>query len=121
MIIRLLPREEWFKLAGTEIADALPYVPPDTRVIVVEQGSEIVGCWGLPRYLHCECLWIHPDHRRRGVVGRYLYDRMQHEAAQSGDCVVLTAALSEDVATLIRKVGGQALPGTHFVMPIGVV
>lgn len=115
----VLPRADYARLAGTELESVVPFLPRDSRVVIVEHHDELVGCWALVPYLHVEGLWVHPDHRTRGVVGRHLYDRMCHEATLSGECVVLTAALTEDVATLIVKAGGQQLPGAHFVLPIG--
>lgn len=122
MITRLLPRDEWDRLVETELGPAVPYFPTDTRVIVVEGHGDVLGAWSMPRYLHAECLWTHPTvrHTREGVaVLRQLETRLHHEAAQSRDAVVLTTALTPDVAALCARVGGQPLPGTTYVLPMG--
>ena len=123
MKTRLLPHAERGKLAGTELETAAEFFPVDSRIIVVEDGDAIVGCWGLPRYLHCECLWIRPSHRPiglgMGVVGELLVSRMQQEARQTGDRVVLTHALEAGIARWCQRMHGKPLPGTAYVLPIG--
>lgn len=106
------------RLVGTELEEAVSYFPDDTRVIVIEDGGSVVGCWGLPRYLHCEGLYIHPAYRQDGVVGRRLIAAMQREAAASRDRIILTAALTPDIVSYCKRVGGQKLPGEHYVLPI---
>ena len=121
MKARLLPPAEWPRLVNTELETAVGFFPPDSRVIVVEDQSQIVGCWGLPRYLHAEGIWLHPAHRAgtlRTEAGRLLIEALYQEARASGDRVVLTGADTPAVARLCRTFGGRQLPGTHWVLPI---
>ena len=120
MTIRILPPSEWSRLEGTELDLARPFLPTeDTQVLVVEQDGVIVGCWAVIRYVHVEGLWIHPDHRRRGRVLRWLLTGMQRVAGALGVKAVLTAAVTDEVRALILGAGGTQLPGDHYVLPIG--
>lgn len=119
MTRRELPRAEWARLAHTELGPALAYLPPGTRISVVEQLGAIVGVWGLLPYWHAEGLWIAPEHRGRGRVGAYLLAGLRETAAAADIDVVLTAAITPAIDTLIRHYGGRQLPGTHYALPIG--
>lgn len=120
MTTRLLPMDEWFRLADTELGPALHVLPDDTRIVVVEDpDGDIVGCWALIRYVHVEGVWIAPSHRKRGRVAASLLAGMQQAARDWDVQAVLTAALTDDVRQLIDHLGGQPLPGDHFVLPIG--
>ncbi len=116
---RILPAAEYGRLAGTELELAIRCMPPDTRVVVVEDAGAIVGCWALTSYRHVEGLYVDPAHQKRAAVQRHLYTRMSKEVAALGDCVVLTSAVTQNVADLIEHAGGQQLPGLHFVLPMG--
>ena len=107
------------RVRDTELAGVLPLLPTGTRVILIEDDDQVVGTWAMPRYCHVECLWIHPAHRAGAAIGRRLLLAMRAEAHRTGDRVVLTAALSDQVAALCLAFGGAELPGRHFVLPIG--
>jgi hypothetical protein len=47
VITRLLPREEWARLAGTELETVYPVLPQGSHVIVIEDDGRIVGCWAV--------------------------------------------------------------------------
>lgn len=119
MITRQLPRDEWPRIAHTEIGPALAVLPPDdTRILIVEEANEVLGSWALIRYLHVEGVWVHPDHRKRGRVAAHLLKGMTDLAHAWGQSVVLTAALTDDVRTLIAHLGGERLPGDHYAIPL---
>lgn len=119
MTSRILPVAEWARLKGTELEPALPFLPPDTQIIVIEDDETVVGCWAVVRYVHVEGIWIHPDHRRQGAVARRLLSMMGWVARQAfGAQVVITGADTDDVAGLITRLGGQRLPGTQYVIPV---
>lgn len=120
MTTRFLPPEEYGKLAGTELESVVTMFPPDTKIIVVEDTGRVVGCWAMPRYLHVEGLWIHPAYRKGAAVGRQLVRAMRAEARRAGDPVVLTAALTPEIADWCLAVGGAELPGRSFVLPIPI-
>lgn len=121
MTTRILPPDEWPKLAGTELGQAAPYFDPErATIIVVEDGSTIVGCWALLSMWHVEGVWIHPEHRKAGAVARRLMRGMTKQAKDQGARVVITAALSDEVVGLIGHLGGQLLPWAHFSIPVNI-
>jgi len=120
MTSRILPPEEWPRLAGTEAETIWPLLSPETaRVLVIEQDAEIVGCWLLYPLLHAECVWIAPAHRGRGAVARRLLALMRRVAQSLGWRTVITAACSDEVRRLLDHLGAVPIPGTHHAIPIG--
>lgn len=120
MVVRSLPRADWPRLIGTELERAVPYLPEDAEVLVVEDAAgAIVGCWAVIRYVHVEGLWIHPDHRKRGRVGAHLWRAMVEAARALGAGAVLTGAIDDQVRRLIAHAGGTKLPGDCYVLPLG--
>lgn len=118
MTTRILPAAEWGRLDGTELAGMVGQVDPArVTVHVVEHHGAIVGCWAVLTMVHVEGLWIAPEHRRRGVVGRRLWDALCAHAAREGVTSVLTAAAKPDVAALLEARGATALPPA-YAMPI---
>jgi len=118
MTTRILPREEWAKLAGTEAGEAWPAFPDGSAVIVVERGGEILGCHALLPYWHVECLWIAPGARGRGGVARALWGAVQRTVRAMGISAVLTTAIDDRVRRLLGHVGASKLPGESYVIPM---
>ena len=119
MTSRILPREEWPRLAGTEAETVWPHLNPEgARVIVVEQGGEIVGCWVQMLVMHAECLWIHPSHRGKAAIGRRLLRAMGVLARELGVKCIWTAADKPEVRRMLAHVGAEHVPGEHYMMPV---
>lgn len=118
MTIRILPRDEWARLAHLDIGQFLPACVPDSlTVLVVEHDGEIVGCWAAVTILHAEGVWVHPDHQKKGSVARRLWLGMRGLVARMGASSVVTGAIDPAVEALILKHHGQALPPA-FVLPV---
>lgn len=116
---RILPPEEWPRLNGTEAEALWPHLDPEiSRVLVVEQDGEIVGTWTVMRLVHVECVWIREDMRGRFGVVKRLLSGMRAIARGWGARTVLTGAMTDQVRALIASLGGQPLPGDHFVIPL---
>lgn len=122
MTRRWLPVEEWrTHLDGTELESVWPYLNPRTvRIEVVEDRGAVVGCWAFVRYMHAEGIWVDPGHRARSVVARHHLAALYETARDWSEPVVLTAAVSDDVRSLIERLQGQRLPGDHYVIPTGI-
>lgn len=119
MITRLLPPEEWPRLAGTELETVWPVLDPiASHVVVVEDAGEIVGCWALFRQVHVEGLWIAPAHRGKSSVGRRLLATMRSTARAMGARSVATAACRDSVVGMLHKLNAIALPGVHYALPV---
>lgn len=114
---RLLPRDEWPRLANTELAEA-ELLPAGSEIVVVEVDDEIVACWGVFRMVHVEGCWVAPAYRGNAGVWRRLLTGMHHTAQAMGAHTVLTASLAPEVSALLDKLGATELPGRHYVLPI---
>lgn len=118
MTTRILPAEEWSRVAHTELGPALAALPHvATTVFVAEQGEEIVGCWALVTFAHVEGLWIAPSHRKRGRVLLRLWDRLRAIAGERGLGAVFTGAATNDVQRLLEARGASMMP-PMYVLPI---
>lgn len=118
MTTRLLPRDEWSKLAGTELETAWPHLPETAQVVVVEDAGAIVGCWALFQQVHVEGVWIAPAHRGKASVARRLLAGMRRTAQAMGARTVATGALTDDVRQLLDRLHAVPLPGDHYAVPI---
>jgi len=106
-------------LAGTEAETVWPHLNPEnTRVLVVEDGEEIVGAWLLLRTVHAECLWIAPSHRGVFGVAKRLLRGMRELAMAWGVDRVITGSVSPHVTDLIKRFGGKPMPCESFVLPL---
>lgn len=120
MIARLLPIGEYGRLAGTEAETITPMLTDAARVVVVEDDGEIVACHVLQPILHAECLWIHPDHRKKGSVGRRLWMKVQETVrTHFGLNGFVTGCASADVERMLSHLGATKLPD-HYAVSIGV-
>jgi len=114
MTTRVLPPEEYPRLAGTE-AEGLA-VPGSAQVLVVEDGDRIAGCWILMPILHVECLYVAPEYRKRASVARRLWIGMKRLVRDAHGSAVMTAAASDEVRDLLAHVNATKVPGDHYVM-----
>lgn len=117
MMARILPREEYERLAGTEAQDVWPYLAETDRVVVIEKDGQIVACHVLMQMWHLECLWVHPAHRKTTVGGR-LWHAVKVTAQSMGISRAMTASIDDTVSDLLAHVGASALPGVHYVVPM---
>lgn len=119
MTSRILPQNEWPRLAGTEAESVWPYLDPSRSwVVVVEDDGEIVGCHVLAYVLHAECLWVHPDHRGKASVARRLWATVRKIAQAVGAPTLATAARNETVRELLEHIGAIHLDGEHYSIPL---
>ncbi len=119
MISRVLPKEEWPRLKGTEAETVWPHLnPARASVIVVEDDGLIVGCHVLMYVLHAECLWIAPEHRGKGSVARRLWMAVQRAVRSCGATSLVTGACDDTVRGLLMHVGATRLPGEQYTVPI---
>lgn len=116
---RVLPRDEWPRLAGTEAEHLWPLMQPgDGDIVVVERDGAIVGCWGLLRVVHAECVWIAPSERVRTSVARRLLTAMRNVARSMGARAVYTGAETDEVRQMLETLGGTKLIGDHYMVPL---
>lgn len=118
MTTRELPRAEWSKLKGTELEAVAPHLTDAARVLVVEDGDEVIGCWAFFPVVHAEGVWIADTHRGKSAVARRLMRGMREIVCSMGATVMATAAITDDVRGVIEGLGGVELPGTHYAVPV---
>lgn len=119
MNTRLLPRDEWYRLANTELESMTPYLPPDADVLVVEGDTgDIVACWALYSQPHVEGVWVAPAHRGRGGAARCLLRGMRDLLHARGAKAAITGAVSDDVRRLLEGLGATRLPGELYVLSL---
>jgi len=118
MTTRLLPPDEWPRLAGTILEPVWQQLDPqDTRILVQEDGPVIVHCVALVREWRLDGIWAHPDYRRRVGFGRRFLRAVRELLQQEHVSEVLMMALTDDSARICRRFG-RALPLTcqHFAV-----
>lgn len=119
MTTRMLPPDEWHRLAGTEAESIWPHLDPNRAdVLVVEDDGVIVGTWILMDVLHAECLWIAPAYRQKVSVARRLWTAMHRLARGMGVPIVATAAVSDDVRHILDHAGAVKVPGDHYAVKV---
>lgn len=119
MRARVLPREEWPRLPpGDGLPELLGLMEPDqAEVVVVEAGERIVGNWGVLRLTHLEGAWIDPAYRNAGVVRPLLRLTMARAGQWSGRWA-LTGARTDEVRSIIGRLGGVKLPMDNYMFPV---
>lgn len=121
---RVLPVEEWGRLAHTElgpVVEAGALDPVWSRVVVVEDSEgRIVGTWSFYYALHADGVWVDPARRGRAGVARRLLDAGLALAEALGARSVVTGALNPQVERLLTKhLGATPLPGQSFTFGVG--
>lgn len=116
---RLLPRDEWpERLAGTELETIWPVLPDGAHIVVVESDGRLAASWAVYPQWHVEGINVAPEFQKNPAVGRKLLHGMLNTALAVGAATVQTAALSDEIAGMLAKIGAVELPGRHFAMRI---
>lgn len=119
MRARVLPVEEWPRLAGTDAETVWPMLDPQrTAIVVVEDQGVIVAHHILLFVLHAEALWVHPDYRGTTTAAGRLWQAVKRAVAGCGSRGFVTASMSAQVEALIAHVGGVEVPGKQFVINV---
>lgn len=118
MTSRLLPPEEWPRLAGTLLERSWPqFDPAMTRVVVVEDGEAIVGCVAMFPVWHVEGAWISPAYRTHVAVLRRGLRALRHLLTGLGVREVLAMATSGGGRRLCERFGSALrLDCEHFAI-----
>ena len=120
MTTRVLPREEWGRLPGTELAQAAPQLAAlgdDVQIVVVEHDGQIVGHWAVWRVVHLEGVWIAPAYRRTGGVARRLLRAVTDRVHALGAIWAWTGAETDDVRALLERLGATKFPYDTYAVP----
>ncbi len=119
MTSRILPRAEWSRLQGMDLANVLTYLDAptvETQIAVVEDDAgAIIGCWAALRVIHAEGVWIAPAYRGRPGVARRLWRQMGVIAAGFGVQSVVTAAIDDQTKALLDRQRAIPLPQEYVL------
>lgn len=120
MIARILPRDEWGRLTGSNVPMFGSVRPEDVDIVVVEDGDKIIACLTVLRITHFEGVWIDPESKGLGVTRALL--RLAIELARvRGDDWVMGAAENGDerMAKVLDKMGAVRVGLTPYVIALG--
>ena len=122
MMTRILPREEWSRLDGPEFREALhkvePFCAADPQVLVVEDGTDILGYLFLLPFWHAEGAWVDPAHRGKAAVFGQLLLGLGTAAQALGVKVVFPASDSESMRDIIMGLGGVEIAAQLFALNV---
>ena len=113
---RVLPREEWHRLGEERAAFYSSVNPEDVRVLVVEEGGDIVATMAVMRMTHLECFWMAPDKAGNAGVTRALLRGAFEAASGFAPHWILANSDSERTNDTLRRLGGEFLPVHTFMM-----
>jgi hypothetical protein len=119
MTTRLLPREEWHRLEGCGMDTLWARLPETTRVVVVEQEGQIVGCVTGMLILHAEGLWIDPAYRKQAGLWRRLMRAFWNVADEFGTSGAWASEVTPEMQDILIRLQGAPVPGSHFILPRG--
>lgn len=117
VIRRLLPKDEWHRLAGTSLECLIPEVASDrARVLVVEHEGQIIGHLALLTMTHVHGLWVHPENQKKASVLRHLKQGLW--ALTEHDPTIWMGAAEDDetMHRLLRTLQAVEPPYTTYVL-----
>lgn len=117
---RILADQELVNLPTKELAALRDYVSSESmRVVVVEDGTRIVGAWAIVTMIHLEGVWIDPAYRHKAGVVRALLQRTFHVASQLTNWVITGSTTPYVTRLVVKHLRGVQLPGESFIVPVG--
>ena len=117
---RVLPSVEWAeKLVGTPL-EGRALNPAHTRVIVVEEAGRVIGHCVVLTLVHAESFWQAEDRRHHAGVSRALLGQLVQVLVAEQVPEVLSQCESPEMAEMFARIGGSAIPGTCWVIPVEV-
>lgn len=115
---RELPAEEYPRLAGMPLGQALPH-PDSSAVAVVEVDGRIVATWAAMTTIHLDGCYIEPEYRGHPAVTKALITALFTLLTSRGVPAALTITQSPEVDALIARLGATPIPGQLWLLPIG--
>jgi len=119
MKARILDPDEWGKLSVTGFPAIIPLVnPPDTEVIVVEDGERIVASMAVMRLTHFEAAFVDPEYKANPGVIRALLAACFESSNRFPEEWAMALADDPRVSSLLAKMGGVKMdPLDIFIVP----
>ena len=121
MRARILPPEEWGRLESTQLPQIAPTMrPEDVRIVVVEDGDEIVSTVAVLRVTHLESLWIDPRYRGNAGTNRALLRKAMETVREWSDRWVWGCCDTGRMSSILRRLGGVPLSSVKsYILPVG--
>lgn len=117
-VARLLPPDEWPRLAGTDLESVWPHLDPTTaRIVVVERQGRIIGAVSVLRQVVLECLWVAPEWRARSTVGGHVLRLALQVAKHWGVRMAFTLPATDGLMAQAVRCGGVRIPRV-VVLPV---
>lgn len=110
MTTRILPWQEWHRIAPQFEAQGVPLPASDATILVAEEADRIVGFLVMQACTHLEPLWI--DEAYRGKV--YWPALVHHAEALLSKGSYFVFAPTSHVAAMAEAVKLQKLPWTIY-------
>jgi ribosomal protein S18 acetylase RimI-like enzyme len=118
MTTRLLPHEEWSRLAPTALGPFWEDLQTSkTKVVVAEEAAQVIGCLALIPTLHVEGLWTHPDHRGMPVL-RALWKEATAESRRQGVGSVMAGAIDDRMRQILKYAHATKVPAEFYFVPV---
>jgi len=119
MLSRILPREEYHRLAVTGFpAFERALAPEDIRVLVTEEDGEIVSTLTAMRVVQFERMWINPKYR--GNPSAVAVWSLAVACAKAwGVRWVAALCATAIMRKHIKRLGGSFVRAEWFTIPIG--
>ena len=115
--VRVLPVEEWPRVAHLPFAtNGLPD-PQLALILVAEEAGEIVGIWSALTAVHLDGLWVSPEARGTTVAARLLRG-MKALLTTKAIPVSFTMISAPEVAILAYKAGFTRYPGDLYMLQL---
>lgn len=113
---RVLPPEEFDRLAAVPLYASVR--DSQALVVVVETADgTVIATWAVLNVFHLEGAWVDPAYRHTSVAGR-LVGEMFDALRTLGLPEVFTITQTDEAAALAHHLGGQAVPGQAWIIPV---
>jgi Acetyltransferase (GNAT) family len=119
MTTRILPADEWGRLAGTDLDPMWRQFNPEFyRVIVAEDEGRVVGHCVVFTWVHLDGAWSDPAYRKSGAVWRALLRTAGEVAKEAGVEALIAGSNTDEMSGYLGRLGGTQLPASFFVVPM---
>lgn len=122
MVSRILPVREWSKVTDPETVALLPALfdhQEHVTILVVEDGEKVVSSWVMIQVPQLEGIYVDPDYRGQSAVVFKMLALMKRTARAKGFLRVTTTSVNQEIGAMCKAIGGEQLPGSHWVLPVG--
>lgn len=119
MKARVLPPEEWDRLAQSELPALLALTHPrDVDVVGIESGGELAACIAVLKITHFEGVWVDPRFRGNPGVMRSLLREAYAIPEARGEHWAIGGAATPDMRGYLSRIGAP-LQADYYAIKVG--